>query len=251
MIKRALVFQHMEDEPPGLYGEFLEGQGAQLDIRHLYRGDQIPDLGGYDLLLVMGGAMDVWEKDQYRWLSAEVAAIREWTIARNRPYFGVCLGLQLLAEAMGGEVGKAPAQEVGVMDVALTGLGRRHRMSKGLKRSMKVMQWHHAEVVRAPAGAEVLASSPVTPIQIMAVGSHILATQFHGELTPELIGRWAAIPQYISWLEEAHGTGAYDNVVADFLPEAAALRTMSRLLLQAVLPAAVAVPRRASIRAAA
>ncbi len=131
MIKRALVFQHMEDEPPGLYGEFLEGQGAQLDIRHLYRGDQIPDLGGYDLLLVMGGAMDVWEKDQYRWLSAEVAAIREWTIARNRPYFGVCLGLQLLAEAMGGEVGKARAQEVGVMDVALTKLGRRHPHEQG------------------------------------------------------------------------------------------------------------------------
>lgn len=251
MIKRALVFQHMEDEPPGLYGEFLEGQGAQLDIRHLYRGDRIPDLGNYDLLLVMGGAMDVWEKDQYPWLATEVAAINAWTRARNRPYFGVCLGLQLLAEAMGGEVGKARAQEVGVMDVALTQLGRRHPMTKGLKRSMKVMQWHHAEVVRAPNGAEVLASSPVTPIQIMAVGPRILATQFHGELTPDLIGRWAAIPQYIAWLEEAHGAGAYDRVVSEFLPHADAMRTMSRRLLQAVLPANVALPRRTGIRVAA
>lgn len=236
MIKRALIFQHMEDEPPGLYGEFLEESGAALDIRHLYRGDSIPALDHYDFLLVMGGAMDVWETEAYPWLVDEIAAIRQWTENRDRPFFGVCLGLQLLAVAMGGEVGKARAQEVGVMDVSLTRLGRSHAMTQNLKRPMKVMQWHHAEVTKTPAGAEVLAHSPVTPVQIMAVGPNILATQFHGELTPALIERWAQIPQYIEWLEDAHGPGAYQRVRGQFEPHADAVRVMSRTLIDAVCP---------------
>ena len=57
MTRRALVFQHMDDEPPGLYGEFLTEAGAALDIVQLHRGESIPALAPYDFLLVMGGAM--------------------------------------------------------------------------------------------------------------------------------------------------------------------------------------------------
>jgi GMP synthase-like glutamine amidotransferase len=234
MIKRALVFQHMDDEPPGLYGEFLEAEGAAIDVVMLHRGESIPALDDYDFLLVMGGAMDVWETDAHPWLNAEIMAIAEWTRDRKRPFFGVCLGLQLLAIALGGEVGKARAQEVGVCDVALTAHGRWHPMTRDLRRSMKVMQWHHAEVTRLPEGADVLASSPVTPVQIMSVGPNIMATQFHGELTPALVERWANIPQYVQWLEEANGAGAYGRVKADFAANAKAVRQMSRTLFNAV-----------------
>lgn len=56
-----------------------------------------------------------------------------------------------------------------------------------------MMRWHHAEVTRVPDGVEVLVLSAVTRVQIMAVGADILATQFHAELTPALISRWAHI----------------------------------------------------------
>ena len=59
MIRRALVFQHMDDEPPGLFGDFLREQGAALDIVMLHRGETIPPLAPYDFLLVMGGAIAV------------------------------------------------------------------------------------------------------------------------------------------------------------------------------------------------
>ena len=97
MIRRALVFQHMDDEPPGLFGDFLRERGAALDTVMLHRGETIPSLAPYDFLLVMGGAMDVWEEEAHPWLAAEKAAIREWALKRNRPYLGICLGLQLLA----------------------------------------------------------------------------------------------------------------------------------------------------------
>ena len=228
MIKRALVFQHMDDEPPGLFGGLLRERGASLDTVMLHRGDAIPSLAPYDFLLVMGGAMDVWETAGNPWLLDEKAAIREWTVNRNRPFFGVCLGLQLLTEALGGEVGLARAAEVGIGKVSLTALGKRHAMSAGLHPTMKVMQWHHAEVTRLPDGAEVLASSRVSPVQIMSVGRDIVATQFHGELTPSLVEHWAHLPQYRQWLDQSLGANAYERVRTEALPLMPQMAAMSR-----------------------
>ena len=92
------------------------------------------------------------------------------------------------------------------------------------------MQWHHAEVQELPEGAEVLATSPTTQVQIMAVADTLLATQYHAELTPGLIERWAHIPQYIDWLNEALGPNAYPRVRAKALPLMPQLERMSRTL---------------------
>lgn len=235
MIKKALVFQHMDDEPPGVYGEFLREQGAQPDTVMLHRGEEIPSLQSYDFLLVMGGAMDVWETGANPWLVDEKRAIREWAINRNRPYFGVCLGQQLLAEALGGKVGLASQAEVGICDVKLTPLGKRHGMTAGLPSTLPVMQWHHAEVTELPEGAEVLASSPTTAVQIMSAGDCLLGTQFHGELTPALVERWAHLPQYIEWLEAALGPDAYERVRLRALPLMPAMRAMSETLFNNLL----------------
>ena len=232
MISRALCFQHMDDEPPGLFGEFLEARGASIDTVMLHRGEEIPSLAPYDFLLVMGGAMDVWEVAANPWLVAEKAAIREWAMERNRPYFGVCLGLQLLAEACGGEVALAREAEVGIGRIDITS---HHPVVARLPRSINMMQWHHAEVSKLPDGAEVLASSDVSPVQIMTLGDCMAGTQFHGELTPALVDRWAHLPQYIEWLEAALGPGAYEQVRREALPLMPAMRRVSSAMFAGLL----------------
>ena len=228
MIKRALVFQHMDDEPPGLFGEFLNEAGAKLDVVKLHRGEAVPALHAYDFLLVMGGAMDVWEEDAYPWLKAEKQAIAEWT-KLVRPFFGVCLGMQLLAEALGGKVGLASAAEVGIGQVSLTG---QHSFTGGLPQSFRMMQWHHAEITELPEGAVALAASDTTAVQVMAAGDVMGGTQFHGELTPALVDHWAQIPQYIAWLEQALGAGAYERVKAEALPLMPAMRKVSETMFK-------------------
>lgn len=227
MLKRALVFQHMDDEPAGLFGEFLAARGAAVDTVLLHRGEAIPSLAPYDFMLVMGGAMDVWEEDENPWLVAEKQAIREWAVARHRPYFGVCLGMQLLAEALGGKVSLGRQAEVGIGRVAVK---KGSPLVAGLPKTVRMMQWHHAEVSSLPNGAEVLASSGACHVQIMAVGDCLAGTQFHGELTPALVERWAHIPQYIEWLEAALGPGAYERVRAEALPLMPAMRRVSEAM---------------------
>jgi hypothetical protein len=66
----------------------------------------------------------------------------------------------------------------------------------------------------------------------MSIGRDILATQFHGELTPELIDRWAQIPQYLEWLDAAMGPNAYARVKAQSRPQMPKIERMSRIMFQ-------------------
>ena len=113
--------------------------------------------------------MDVWEEAAHPWLVAEKRAIREW-VAEDRPFLGFCLGHQLLADALGGRVGPAVASEVGVMDVGLETAGRGDPLFAGLPETLTCMQWHSAAVTALPAGATLLAGSPVCPVQAFRVG---------------------------------------------------------------------------------
>jgi GMP synthase-like glutamine amidotransferase len=209
---RLLVFQHIPIEHPGIFRDFLAEDGAQWDAVELDAGETIPDLGDYDALWVMGGPMDVWEEGEHPWLKREKAAIREAVAERAMPCLGVCLGHQLLAEALGGAVGKMTAPEVGVLSVELTDEGRSSPIFAGLPARQACLQWHGAEVQDLPEGGRILASSPACPVQAMAVGPRAFGVQYHVELTPHTVREWAEVPAYAAALERALGAGAIESL---------------------------------------
>jgi GMP synthase-like glutamine amidotransferase len=211
---RILVFQHIPIEHPGIFRDFLAEDGVPWDAVELDAGDPIPDLDGYDALWVMGGPMDVWEEDEHPWLRLEMAAIREAVAERSLPFLGVCLGHQLLAAALGGEVGKMPAAEVGVLTVELSAEGRSNAVLRGMAARQSCLQWHGAEVRVLPPGACILASSPACAVQAMAVGPHAIGLQYHVELTPDTVREWSAVPAYAAALERTMGKGAVARLEA-------------------------------------
>lgn len=229
-MKRALVFQHNDHDHAGRFLDYFAEDGIIPEPVRLFEGEAIPPLAPYDFLFVLGGSQDTWQEDQHPWLAAEKQAIREWVAERARPYFGVCLGHQLLAESLGGEVALAAQGEVGVFDVALTEEARSHRLMQGLGPVHRVMQWHMAEVKRVPEGAHVLATSERVPVQALAVGEHAISTQFHCEFTPQSVAGWASLPSYVASLEKHLGEGAYPRIVRQSYPLMPAMARMTRAM---------------------
>jgi GMP synthase-like glutamine amidotransferase len=193
--KRVLVFQHVAVEHPGIFRNFLAEDGHEYVPVELDQGEPVPSLDGFDALWVMGGAMDVWQEAEHPWLIQEKATIRE-AFERQLPYLGFCLGHQLLADALGGEVGLAAEGEVGIMPVTSTVDGQRDPFFKGLPAELEVLQWHGAEVTKPPPGGSILAHSPRCENQAMRVGSRALSFQFHVEITANTVSDWNAIPEY-------------------------------------------------------
>ena len=212
---KLLVLQHATVEHPGIFRQFLEEDGHTYDAVELDQGEPLPALDGYDGLWVMGGPMDVWQEDEHPWLTDEKALIREAVEGRGLPFLGLCLGHQLLAEALGGSVGPSERPEIGVMDVQLTEEGASGVFLDGLPERFASLQWHSAEVKQMPAGAACLATSPDCVVQAMKWGTRAYSAQFHIEVEADTVTNWAQIPAYKSALEDAMGQGAVDRLAAD------------------------------------
>ena len=200
-----LVLQHVRVEHPRIFRQFLAEDGHSWDAVELDEGEPLPALDGYDALWVMGGPMDVWQVEDHPWLEAEKALIKEAVEGRGMPFLGLCLGHQLLAEALGGEVGPSQQPEIGVLDVQMTEIGAEGVWMDGLPPIFKALQWHSAEVTKLPPGAEVLATSPACAVQAMKWGPRAYSAQFHVEIEADTVANWAEIPAYAEALQKALG----------------------------------------------
>lgn len=215
-----LVLQHADVEHPGILRKFLAEDGHELTQVELDHGEALPDMAGFDALWVMGGPMDVWQEDAHPWLKDEKAFIRDAVMEKGVPFLGLCLGHQLLAEAIGGSVGPSDTPEIGVMPVNLTELGAESVYFDGAPGEIDCLQWHSAEVKSLPSDVSVLATSPDCVVQAMSWGPRAFSAQFHVEVEAETVANWNRIPEYETALTKALGEGAaerLDKAVADKL----------------------------------
>jgi GMP synthase-like glutamine amidotransferase len=211
---KFLVFQHISVEHPGVFRNFMKNDGISWDTVELDEGETIPELNDYDALIVMGGPMDVWEENEHPWLVTEKQAIKHAIVDLKLPYLGFCLGHQLMADALGGKVGKMSEPEVGILDVALTTDGQASTLLSGLQKNIKSLQWHGAEVTEPPPGSLVLAESPVCAIQALQYGESAFSMQCHIELIDSTVSDWGKVPAYEQSLEKTLGPGSLEKLDA-------------------------------------
>ncbi|MEP9373035.1 type 1 glutamine amidotransferase [Mesorhizobium sp. KR1-2] len=202
---RILIFQHLAVEHAGIFGEFWREAGHDQRVVELDAGEPIPDLQDFDLLAVMGGPMDVWQEDVHPWLVTEKAAIRRWVAELGRPYLGICLGHQLLADALGGTVSLMRQPEVGLASVELSAVGREDPLFGGVDPALDTLQWHGAEVSVLPQGSVSLAANAACPVQAMRWGRFAYGFQYHMEITERTVADWERIPEYRASLNQALG----------------------------------------------
>jgi GMP synthase-like glutamine amidotransferase len=207
---RFLVFQHLDVEHPGSFREMMAADGT-WDVIRLNAGESIPELERFDALLAFGGPMDVWQEAEFPWLRLEKAAIRDFVLRLNRPYLGVCLGHQLLADSLGGEVGKMTVPEVGVRTVHRTIEGAADQILGLLPDRFPTVQWHGAEVKALPPNATVLAKNSACQIQAFRIGEFAYGIQYHVEVEPATVSEWGKIPEYRCALSDISGGGGQDS----------------------------------------
>ena len=195
----------MTSQNPGIFRDFAESQNISFHEVDLHAGEKIPELRDYDALWVMGGSMNVWEEDKYPWLIDEKEAISQAVNDLKMPFLGICLGHQLLAEALGGKAEKADNHEVGLFEITPTIEGQNHPLLNGFDSSEKWVNVHLVEVTEAPQGSRILASSNQCMNHIMQVSENAYSCQFHPEVCSHTFEGWMCIPGIPEALEDLLG----------------------------------------------
>lgn len=207
-----LVLQHAGCETPGAYEDELIERRLAFQRVLLDEGEELPDWRAYGALVVMGGAMGASEEAAYPWLGPEKRLIAA-AVAAGLPYFGVCLGAQLLAACLGARVEAAPRAELGVLSVELTPAAAEDPVFVGLPSRFETLQWHR-ETYELPAGAVQLARSRDCEQQAFALG-RAYGVQFHLEVDARMMREWVDVPEYAAELRELAGEGAPGAMLAD------------------------------------
>lgn len=178
-----LVLQH-STVGAGRLGATLRDHAFKLDIRKVaipldQGGDPLPnDLDDYQGLICLGGPASPDQNDD--WMLAEIELIKE-AHAKEMPLIGICLGHQLIARALGGEVGKMDKAEWGFEMIDLTPQGQTEAMLGGVPWSSPQFQSHTYEVKSPPPGATILAKNDHCAVQAYKVGQRTFGFQYHFE----------------------------------------------------------------------
>lgn len=186
---RLLVIQHEPEAPGGWLTERWADSGLTVDTLRGDLGDAIPTRVAHDALVVLGGAANADEDDRFRWLAPTKALIRT-AVADGIPTLGVCLGHQLMASALGGDVTRNPrGRTSGLIPLSLSEIGAYDPILAGLD-GRDVVQYNGDIVTRLPEGATRLASAPDGSVQAARFGPSAWGVQFHPETTPEIFALW-------------------------------------------------------------
>jgi GMP synthase (glutamine-hydrolysing) len=224
----VLVLQHIACEPPAVYGDVMRERGVRLTRVELDEGETPPPWPAFDAIVAMGGPMGTYDESKHPWLVVEKALIGE-AVRAGKPFFGACLGVQLLAASLGARVFKGPVPEVGVLPVRLTDEGRADPLFVGFPPELPCLQWHQ-DTFDLPDGAVRLLESDLYANQAFRVGRVAYGIQFHLEIDERLAEEWSRVPAYERSAEQTLGRGGLTRMLDDFRVQADDMQALGRTM---------------------
>ena len=195
----VLVLQHIACEPPGVYEDVLHERSNTLSRVEVDTGEALPSWRDFDAIVAMGGPMSANDEETLPWLRDEKVLVAE-AVRAGTPFWGVCLGVQLLAASLGAPIYPGPRPEVGVLPVELTEDALDDPVFAALPRRFLTLQWH-GETFDLPDGAVRLAGSEAYPNRRSASRTHMACSSTSrsrarwfasGRRCPSTMPRWSA-----------------------------------------------------------
>ena len=177
--------QHVPFEGPANIATWAQAKGHTITGTPLFSSQDPPAPDKFDWLVVMGGPMNIYEEKEYPWLAKEKKLI-ELAIQSQKTVLGICLGAQLIADALGGKVYPNQEKEIGWFPVTITNTATQSTVFTGFPQTFTVFHWH-GDTFHLPPGAVQIAQSTACPNQAFLYNSRVIGLQFHLESTPESI----------------------------------------------------------------
>ena len=175
--------QHVHFEGIGCIENWAKNKKFSVNKTRLFKAEALPNLDNIDLLIIMGGPMNVYEEDKYPWLALEKKFIKD-AIKKNKKILGICLGAQLIADALGAKVYKNKHKEIGFFPITFTDEAFKYPFFSKFLKKLDVFHWH-GDTFDLPQGTVRIASSEACKNQAFVYGSNIIGLQFHLEITKE------------------------------------------------------------------
>jgi len=180
------ILRFSPTEGPGHFARWLDRHALASTLVPLDAGAAVPPKArAFSGIAMMGGPMGV--NDDLPWTAPVTDLLRD-AVAQQVPVLGHCLGGQLLANALGATVARAPIPEIGWIDVTIDDSGARRDWFGG-RAAFKAFQWHY-DAFAVPAGGTRVAASRFAPAQAYIVDDRHVGMQFHVEMTRDMIEDW-------------------------------------------------------------
>ncbi len=180
---RVHHLQHVPFEGLGSIDPVLKEKGHHLTSTHLYNDQPLPPVNDIDWLIVMGGSMGINDEETYPWLIAEKRFISD-VISSGKIVLGICLGAQLIADALGSKIYKNKYREIGWFNINRSFEVEGTILSSAIPDQVEVFHWH-GDTFDIPTGAKTLASSKACRNQGFIMYDRVVGLQFHLETTPQ------------------------------------------------------------------
>ena len=180
---RLHYLQHVPFEDLAKIKLWAEAKNHDISRTQLFNNKQLPKISDFDWLIVMGGPMNIYDEEKYPWLAKEKQFIKE-AIASQKIVLGVCLGAQLIADALGGTVYKNNYKEIGWFPVSLTQEAKKSSIFNTLPDKFIAFHWH-GDAFDLPPGATIIAENEGCANQAFEYNGRVIGLQFHLESSIE------------------------------------------------------------------